>query len=99
MVWKHYADEAYAPENEAHEFEPDYADVHIDDYQDCHPAHMNQEDWEAWYSRDLLNMWMSLMSYGETSGVSSYILTSAQYSDFCDFCYMFSRGIPNRLPS
>ena len=95
MVWKHYADEAHAPE---HEILDNYVD--IDDYEDRGPPEsMNYQDWAEWFSRDLMNMWMSLRTYGHDAGTSSYIMTSASYDDFCQFCYQFSRGWPSRMPS
>jgi hypothetical protein len=96
MVWQHYADEAYAPENEAL-FENQ---VDIDDYEDRGPPQpMDFEDWCEWFSVDLLNMWMSLRTYGQEASTSAYILTHAEFNDFCHFCYQFSRGYPSRLPS
>ena len=90
MVWKQYADEAYAPENESR-----YEDLAIDDFEDrSPPERLSFEDWCAWFSEDLLNMWMSLRSYGEVASTDSYILTYAEYNDFCYFCYQFSRGYP-----
>ena len=96
MVWKHYADEAYAPENEL----PDDVGGAVDDYEDRGPPEpMGFEDWCAWFSNDLLNMWMSLQSYGQDAGTSSYIMSDATYNDFCWFCYQFSRGWPSPCPS
>jgi hypothetical protein len=92
MVWNQYTDEVHDAEIYENE-------VLVDDYQDYHPEQMNQEDWEAWFSRDLMNMWMSLYEYGRHSGTSSFILSGASYSDFCTFCYNFSHGYPSSLPS
>jgi len=95
MVWKHYADEAYAPEQEVLD---NY--VEIDDYEDRGPPEpMEFEDWVEWYSNDLMNMWMSIRAYREDSGTSSYILKGASYTDFCQFCYQFSSGWPSSMPS
>ena len=92
MVWSEYAEEAYAPETYENE-------ILVDDYEDYHPIQLNQEDWEEWYHRDLLNMWMSLMEYRSNTGMNSFLLTGSSFSDFCTFCYNFSHGYASPMPS
>jgi hypothetical protein len=95
MVWKQYSDEAHMlPTENTNEDQVD-----IDDYEDRHPEPMEFEFWSDWYSRDLMNLWMSLRTYTRDAGVSSYLLTNATYSDFVEFVYRFSHGFPNSCPS
>jgi hypothetical protein len=94
MVWSHYAEEAYAAEQESLD-EP----YEMEDEDRGPPEPLEFDDWCTWFSNDLLNMWMSLRAYREDSGTTSYILNSAEYNDFCYFCYQFSRGWPSRFPS
>lgn len=91
MVWSGWVEEAHDIENEP---------VEIDDYEDHNtPEQMAFEDWCEWFERDLMNMWMSLRTYGQDAGTSSYILDSAQFNDFCWFAYSFSHGYPSLFPS
>jgi hypothetical protein len=96
MTWSQYADEAHLlpTENTTED-----VDVDIDDYYDPHPDRMEYEYWVDWYSRDLMNMWMSLRTYTRDASISSYVMTEATYDDFCTFMYNFSHGYPSPFPS
>ena len=83
MVWSEYVDQTrgdndYSDDDENDDFLP--------------PRRLNIDDWTAWYSEDLLNMWFSLVQYREDSGRKHAIMKGATYSDFCEFCYNFSHG-------
>ena len=93
MVWSHYADEAYAPGDE---YSGDY-----DGDEEEQPIHekLSFDDWSTWFSRDLLNMWMSLREYTSRNGVSSYLLTDSSYHEFAEFVYYTSHGYPSPHPS
>ncbi len=74
-------------------------DVGIDDYYDPHPEQMEIEMWTDWYSRDLMNMYSSLMTYTRDASINSYVLSHVTYSDFLEFVYEFSNKFPNSFPS
>ena len=96
MVWKQYTDEAHLlPTENTNED----MDVDIDDYYDRTPERMEFEHWIDWYSRDLMNMYMSLRTYTQDAGISSHVMSNATYSDFLEFAYYFSHGFPNSCPS
>ncbi len=98
MVWSHYVDEA----NEASEEFVKNGDDFFDDPDEdeyAPPVIMNIEDWETWYSRDLMNMWFSLRSYTDDAGVSNFLMPFATYSKFVEFCYGNSDGMRNSYPS
>ena len=48
---------------------------------------MSFSDWEAFYERDLFTMWERLKGYTMESGAANYMLNSASYADFTEFCY------------
>lgn len=95
MVWSHYLDETYAEDEFVYDEECEVEDEEREPPQ----RQMTLDDWSTWYSRDLLNMWMSLRSYTVDAGVSSYLLTDASFPDFCEFVYNFSHGYPSPHPS
>jgi hypothetical protein len=95
MVWKHYSDEAYAPENEAVHYE----DEHFHEDTEPPPQRLTFDEWCCWYSNDLLNMWMSLVQYRQDSGLTHYVMKEANYNDFCNFAYQTSHGYANCYPS
>lgn len=97
MVWSHYVEEA----NEAAEEFVKHGDDFFEDYEEEYvpPVIMNIEDWEVWYSRDLMNMWFSLRSYTDDSGVSNFVMPFATYTKFVEFCYANSDGMRNSYPS
>jgi hypothetical protein len=70
-----------------------------DKFREGQPVIMNIEDWEVWYSRDLMNMWFSLRSYTSDAGVSNFVMPFATYSKFVEFCYANSDGMRNSYPS
>jgi hypothetical protein len=81
MVWSEYVEQTTG--------ENDYSD---DEDDSIPPRRLGIEDWTAWYSEDLLNMWFSLVQYREDSGRKHDILKFGTYTDFCEFCYRFSHG-------
>ena len=97
MVWSHYVEEA----NEAAEEFVRGGENYFDegDEECAPPIIMNVEDWEVWYSRDLMNMWFSMKTYLDDSGVSNFIIPFASYSKFVEFCYNNSDGMRNSYPS
>ena len=98
MVWNQYVDEANGPIDE-------FNDGNVGDFFDGDeeveppPSRMSIENWEEWFSRDLMNMWMSLRQYREDANVSNYIMNGCSYSEFVEFCYAFSHGYANSYPS
>ena len=98
MVWQQYVDDANEPANEFYNGDDgDYFDG--DQEEMLPPTRMHIEDWVAWYSSDLMNMWMSLRQYTSDASISNYILPNATYGDFCLFCYQHSDGTRNSYPS
>jgi hypothetical protein len=95
MVWTGYMDDSHLVQGEHNEYDGD----DIDDYYDPNPEPMTFQEWTDWYSRDLLNMWMSLRTYVRDASVSSYVMSEASYSDFVEFLYTHSSGFPNGCPS
>ena len=93
MVWSHYVEETNDP------MEEHYEDTGGGTEMDGPPLIMNIEDWTEWYSRDLMNMWFSLIQYTQDTGISSYVLPFASYTKFCEFCYSNSDGTRNSCPS
>jgi hypothetical protein len=97
MVWSHYVEEA---DGATEEFVKDGDDFFEDPYDEyAPPVIMNVEDWETWYSRDLMNMWFSLREYTDQTGVSNFIMPFASYHKFVEFCYNNSDGMRNSYPS
>jgi len=98
MVWNQYVDEANGPTEE-------FNDGNVGDFFDGDdevvppPSRMSIEEWEEWFSRDLMNMWMSLRQYREDASVSNYIMNDASYTAFVEFAYQFSHGYANSFPS
>ena len=97
MVWSHYVDEANEAADEFVKNGDDFFNEEYEEY--APPVIMNIEDWEVWYSRDLMNMWFSLKSYVQDAGVSSFVMPFATYSKFVEFCYANSDGMRNSYPS
>jgi hypothetical protein len=96
MVWSHYLEEA----NEAADESVKYGDDFFEETEEyAPPIIMNIEDWETWYSRDLMNMWFSLRSYTDDAGVSNFVMPFATYNKFVEFCYANSDGTRNSYPS
>jgi hypothetical protein len=98
MVWSHYVEEANEAADEFVKNGDDFFDAQ-DDEEYAPPIIMNIEDWETWYSRDLMNMWFSLKTYTEDSGVSNFVMPFATYTKFVEFCYGNSDGMRNSYPS
>jgi hypothetical protein len=98
MVWNQYVDEANVT---ADEFDNGIGRDFFDgDYEDePPPSPMSLDDWTCWYSRDLMNMWMSLRQYREDASISNFVMPYASYSDFVEFCYYHSDGHANSYPS
>jgi hypothetical protein len=94
MVWSHYVEETNDPMEEYYD---DGTSMEMDFVPP--PLTMNIEDWTEWYSRDLMNMWFSLVQYREDTGLSNYVLPFASYTKFCEFCYANSDGTRNSYPS
>jgi len=71
-----YSRDAYLPE-----------DVGADQQgQDDDPFdEFTQEDWEDWYSEDLLDMWMPIREFHE----SQYLRAPRTFNQFCDHQYHF----------
>lgn len=98
MVWNQYVDDANATVDEFNN--GNVGDFFDGDQEDePPPTQMSLDEWICWFSRDLMNMWMSLRQYREDASVSSYIMPYATYSDFCEFCYQMSDGTANSYPS
>lgn len=96
MVWKHYVDEANAPEVEAVNVGFDHD---LNDEPEPPPQRMDFQTWCDWYSRDLMNMWFSLVDYRDMASISTYVMSDARFHDFCVFAYNMSHGYANSLPS
>ena len=94
MVWSHYLEET---SNSVEEYNDEYSGPEIE--MEYPPLIMNIEDWTEWYSRDLMNMWFSLVQYTQDTGISNYVLPFASYTKFCEFCYANSDGSRNSYPS
>jgi len=95
MVWSHYLQEI--TNNNTHE-----EDGNISEEDERMPPRnkpMDFDEWQTWYSNDLLNMWMSIRAYKEDSGNESYVLDQAEFNDFCEFCYNYSCRLPSKYPS
>ena len=92
MVWSHYLQEINTHEEDGNISEED-------ERMPPRNKPMEFDEWQTWYSNDLLNMWMSLRAYKEDSGNESYILDQADFNDFCEFCYNFSCQLPSKYPS
>jgi hypothetical protein len=100
MVWQQYVDDANEPENEFYNGGGDDCDFFDGDQEEeLPPTRMHIEDWITWYSGDLMNMWMSLRQYLSDASISSFILPSATFHEFCEFCYRYSDGTRNSYPS
>jgi len=94
MVWSQYV-------NDAIHGEPTTIESSADEDLQCIAAtgELTFDEWTAWYSNDLLNMWMSLTAYREDSGSSEYILNEIDFNRFCEFCYESSSKIRSKYPS
>ena len=99
MVWQQYVDEANEPVNEFYNGcdACDFFDG--DQEEELPPTRLHIEDWIAWYSSDLMNMWMSLRQYCSDASISNFVLHDASFNAFCEFCYRHSDGIRNSYPS
>jgi hypothetical protein len=80
MVWSEYVQETVYDTN-------DYAYDSNDDEPDPPSVPLTFDEWCAWHSEDLMNMWMSLVQYREDSGMGYLILNFANFTDFCEFCW------------
>lgn len=47
-------------------------------------------DWEAYYERDIFNMWEKIKIYTLETGAGNYMLNFASYTEFAEFCYAHS---------
>jgi hypothetical protein len=72
----------------------------IDDNEEEDDTIYNQtlefQDWQVWYSNDLMNMWMGIRMYCEDSYLRKPLMGDMQYIDFCEFVYAFSTGRSSR---
>jgi hypothetical protein len=71
-----YSRDAYLPEDVG----PD-GDLQDDDPFD----EFTQEDWEDWYSEELLDMWMPIRESYE----SQYLRPPLTFNEFCNFVYNY----------
>ena len=71
-------------DDEQREFIEHHADV-------APPFPLEPEDWQSWYSDDLLNMWSLLTRYINDSAIYGNMLSDCTYSEFCNFVYSRSR--------
>jgi hypothetical protein len=70
-----YSRDAYLPED---------AGVH-DDEDDNEPLPLHPEDWQDWYSEELLNLWFSLRSTADALFEEGGILRHATYHRWVEF--------------
>ena len=91
MVWSHYAEEARMAENY------EEYDEHDSDDERLIPRNrpLDFHEWTTWYSNDLMNLWMSIKTYREDTGLSGLFLDQMDWNDFCEFCYNFSCKLPS----
>lgn len=82
MVWSEYVNETVWEDNET------YDDAEYDSDQPP-STRINCDDWTTWHSEDLLNMWFTLCNHREQA---PYLWKRATYSNFCEFCYVYSYG-------
>ena len=94
MVWSHYLQETTSG---VHEEDPNLLDE--DERMPPRNKPMEFEEWQTWYSNDLLNMWMGLKAYREDSGNEYYLLDEAEFHSFCRWCYHNSCKLPSKFPS
>ena len=72
----------------------DYDEVVFDQQQDQDdgddgPIDLDPESWHDWNSEHLLNMYMSLVDYCETQGLT--LMKNVAFNDFCHF--IFNRAV------
>lgn len=79
MVWCEYVNETVWEDSWDHEVDPD----------DGVETRLNCDDWTAWNSEELLNMWFTLREHREWT---PNLWKRATYTDFCEFCYVYSYG-------
>lgn len=89
MVWSQYLDEV-VHDNDA------YSDDDKNENETETP--LDVDDWQSYYSSELLNMWMALKEYTEETGISTYVLRKAKWGDFNEFCFFDEdQGIPENI--
>ena len=59
------------------------------DQDDDEPIDLDPESWHDWNSEHLLNMYMSLVDYCETQGLT--FMKNVPFNDFCHF--IFNRAV------
>jgi hypothetical protein len=82
MVNEHVKDLQYA-----HQEQYDLSD---DEFMYRADEDMTLCDWEAYYERDLFNMWERIKGYTSETGAGNYMLNFASYTEFAEFCYKYS---------
>jgi hypothetical protein len=61
-----------------------------DDDPDDREILLDPETWHDWHSEDLLNMWMGMQAYLADRGMTTTLMNSARFNDFCEFVRFFS---------
>jgi len=79
MVWSEYVNETVWEE----------CDLDGDQDDESYFPRLNCDDWTAWNSEELLNMWFTLREHREWT---PHLWKRATYTDFCEFCYVYSYG-------
>jgi hypothetical protein len=59
-----------------------------DDEKNCRQDYLSLEDWQDWNSRELLNLWMSIVEYHEMW----YLPLHKTFNQFCEFLYYEGGG-------
>lgn len=95
MVNEHVKDAQYASKDNQQTYDSD------DEFAYGAQEEMSIQDWEAYYSEDLYNMWRALRSYGETTGARAYCMEFANYTNFVEYCYQHSSKVlyPSKVGS
>lgn len=66
-----------------------YTENEQDQEDDNDPIVLDPESWHDWNSEHLLNMYMSLVEYCETQGLT--FMKNVPFNDFCHF--IFNRAV------
>ncbi len=82
MVWSEYVNETVWEDTAID-------DGDIDDGNDSFTTRLNCDEWTTYHSEDLLNMWFTLVEHRDWTPA---LWSGATYSNFCDFCYVYSYG-------
>ena len=79
MVNDYVKDDLYNSTNHHGDYNSDDDMYNGDDTMSC-------EDWQAYHSDDLYDMWSRIRGYMEENGVH-YIMQGANYTNFAEHCY------------